>query len=1172
MPPQGVVYSEKKTSLKLSSIVGDDSEMVYDGLLNGTKVKVIVDNGASHMFVSRNTMEKCGLSLVKATADCELADGSSISVDGHCRGNLEIEKLSFEEDIYVLPSVSNDQEELSITVGRTWLKYFNPDIDWRTNYVKIRRPDGSDICIYPRGTKPKKKVRFKLISIKQLKKIVRKKAGELFAVRVKPKPKPSTMKVHRKFVDIVEEFEDVLIDEIPDELPPFRDVNFEINLKTDEPPPVRPVIRLSTSELQELKRQLQLLLEKGLIRPSSSPYGAPVFFVKKKSGELRMVCDYRALNKITIKDSNPLPLINEALDQVSGATIFSQIDLIGAYHQIRVREMDIPKTAIRTRYGSFEWTVLCFGLTNAPATFTRLLTSLLHELNGECLVLFLDDVLIYSRSIEEHRLHLRKLFMILRKNKLYAKRTKCCIGVPEVDFLGFTVNQKGVGTQRRLISAIEEWPVPSSVKEVQSFLGLANFYRRFVKNYAKIARPLSDVTRQDNYKWESEQAESFEALKQAMTTAPVLAHPKSSEKFVLSTDASKYAVGASLVQNGHPVAFLSHRLTDVETRWTTGDQELLAFIIALKEWSVYLRGRNFVFYTDHEPIRYLQTKPKLNGRQARWLDLLQEYDFDVKHIPGVKNIVPDSLSRRADHVLQFKFMKLQDPQFRNRIIEGYTKDEWSQKMIEMWSNNFSDYKSEDYEKVKSQEDYNKVKSQNMNYKYSDKLLYWIAYGKARVYVPDVDQLRKEIIEGFHCSSHLGKDKIYNSVSLYTYWKNQYRDVEKFVSSCHECQKNKTKSVRPSGELQPLGIPSECWSEITCDFVSSFPKSNRGKDTVLVIVDRLSKQAIFVPTTENVDAQAVRLLFEDALFSKHGVPSVIVSDRDPKFTSNYWKCLAELNLIELNMSTSSHPQTDGQSENLIRTLSNMIRSYIQQCPEDWDLSLSQLEFEYNCSKHKTTGLAPFEIELGRIPTNPFTKSLSDCNIKNQKAADYVERIAAYKRIARDKIAEARSSQKYYADKKRRPVAFKEGDLVMLRSETLDTFNRSTLPKKWRPKYLGPLKVIKVMGPVTYKIELPPSMKKAHNVFHVSKLKKFIGKEIQGTIDIVIDADGTSEQEVAEILDKKRIGRKLHYLVRFEGDPESEALWLQKSDLKNCMDLVNEFERSLKKKNVAAVSEF
>jgi len=501
---------------------------------------------------------------------------------------------------------------------------------------EVELGDGSVRVIRPRQQKrSQERVTFKRISIKTMVKIVRKKKAELFAIRVIPSMKD--MHVSDDYKDLVLEYQDIFKGELPDTLPPRREVDFEIHLKADEPAPVRPVIRLSPDELAELRRQLQMLLQKKLIRPSSSPYGAPVFFVKKKEGDLRMVCDYRALNKITVPDSNPVPLISEAIDQVSGATIFSKIDLLGAYHQMRLREEEIPKTAIRTRYGSFEWRVLCFGLMNAPASVTRLLSTLLRDLHGDGLVLFLDDVLVYSRTKEEHAAHLRRLFDILRKNKLYAKRSKCHIGMDEVDFLGYSISARGITMQDRLKRAMLEWPTPNSLKEIQQFVGLANYYRKFIRGFAKILRPVTDLLRKHTFSWGDEQQNAFDQLKTTLTTAPVLAHPSSEKEFFVSTDASKFAVGATLEQDGKPVGYLSHRLSDAETNWDTGDQELLAFMISLRHWDIYLRGRNFTFRTDHEPIRYLQSKARLSGRQARWLDVLQSYTYDTEHITGAKH-------------------------------------------------------------------------------------------------------------------------------------------------------------------------------------------------------------------------------------------------------------------------------------------------------------------------------------------------------------------------------------------------------------------------------------------------------------------------------------------------------------------------------------------------------
>ena len=339
-----------------------------------------------------------------------------------------------------------------------------------------------------------------------------------------------------------------------------------------------------------------------------------------------------------------------------------------------------------------------------------------------------------------------------------------------------------------------------------------------------------------------------------------------------------------------------------------------------------------------------------------------------------------------------------------------------------------------------------------------------------------------------------------------------------------------------------------------------PISENGFDVVLVIVDKLLKRAIFEAVKKTFGAREVAQVFQDRLFAKPGVPITIVLDRDPKVISNYWTGLTELLNIRLNKSTADHPQTDGQSENLIRTLCNMPRSSIQKVPMNWDQDLSVFEFEYNSSKHGSTGLSPFEVDMGRIPHNPFTRSLSECKVKCQSSFDAVERRKAYKRIARDNLALARAKQKFYADQHRREVSLAAGDSVMLRSDVIDGPRRTDLPKKRQAKYLGPFEVKEVRGPVNYMIEMPPDMKRKHNVFHVSKLKPYNRPSNEvGTPSVFIDAGSNKEQIVHRIFNKKRENRRVLYLVQFYGDAEEDLIWMHKSELKICIDLVKDFEK-------------
>ena len=1132
---------------RLSSLetVTEEYSMDYNCTLNGMKIVGHLDPGATDRFIDPNEAKRLRLPITPHEDDVELGDGSFVRSKGTTTATLNMNGLTSPEHIYVLPMSGNTK----FVIGKKWLQNHNPNIDWRTEYIRIKNLDGSVKVIVPRTVKrDARRVSMKRISIKAMTRLVRKQKAELFAIRVHPSMKDVT--VSTDFKDLVSEYDDIFKGELPNTLPPRRDIDFEIHLKKDEPPPVRPVIRISPDELVELKKQLQDLLSKRLIRPSSSPFGAPIFFVKKKEGDLRMVCDYRALNRITITDSNPVPLISEALDQVSGACISSKIDLLGAYHQMRIREEDIPKTAIRTRYGSFEWRVLCFGLTNAPASFTRLLSTLLRELNGECLVLFLDDVLVYSKSREEHAVHLRRLFDLLRKNQLYAKRSKCVIGASEVEFLGHIVSEHGIAMQDRLKDAIIDWPTPKSVKEVQQFIGLANYYRKFILGYAKILQPISDIVRKHKFEWTEEQESSFVQLKTALTTAPVLAHPASDKEFVISTDASKYAVGATLEQDGRPVAYLSHRLSDAERNWDTGDQELLAFMIALRHWDIYLRGRKFTFRTDHEPIRYLQTKARLSGRQARWLDVLQSYTYDTQHVPGRKNVVPDALSRRPDQAPSIRKLEVMEDDWLKKVKCGYENDEFSHQMIMFLQD-------------EQTPTIGKVRQQASNYEYTGDYLLWKGTETKRIYVPDTDTLRFDIIGQFHSPAHLGTDKTYPKLTSQLYWPGMYADTERYCAHCHDCQLNKVPNTAPAGKLQSHEIPGTVWDVVTMDFLTELPQCKAGFDSVFVIVEKLSKRAVFIPTTKTVTAPEAAQLLQDTIFSKHGIPVKIISDRDPKFKSNFWQTMMQLLNVKLNISTADHPQTDGQSEAMIRTLSNMIRKTVQEDKDNWHEMLSTLEFEYNSSKNASTTLTPFEVDLGRNPHNPLTRKLEDCGVRCQSAADMVDKMNSFRTLERDKIAEAQSRQRYYADAKRRDLNFKEADLVLLRNETLSTSKRSGLPTKWRSKYLGPLKITKVIGPVDYRVELPPSMQRAHNVFHVSKLRKYkepLGRK--GPLSVVIDADGTVEQEVEAILRKKKHQRRIYYLVQFMDDPESEAVWLPKSELTNCKELIKRFEESMR----------
>ncbi|KAJ9527894.1 hypothetical protein QJQ45_005531 [Haematococcus lacustris] len=445
----------------------------------------------------------------------------------------------------------------------------------------------------------------------------------------------------------------------PQGLPPERAVGHSIPLQPDGKPPARPSYRMSKPEQDELRKQITDLLAKGLIEPSSSPYAAPVLFVQKKSGELRMCIDYRQLNKITIRDQYPLPRIDDLFDQLAGKTVFSSLDLQAGYHQIRIPAEDVPKTAFRTPMGHYQFKVLCFGLTNAPATFQRVMNEAFAEVINDCALVYLDDILVMSKDSEEHLVHLRRVFDLLRKNKFYAKLSKCEFMQRTLKFLGHIISAQGISVDPCKVTAISEWPVPTSLKTLQSFLGAANYVRKFVHNFSTIAAPLTNLTgpKKESFPWKAwPQAEldAFNALKQAISNVPMLKLPDHSKPFQVHCDASLEGIGAVLMQDGYPLAYYSRKLIPAEINYTTGEQELLALVSACQQWRCYLEGVPFTLKPADSMFqvgdRVLLSTMNLRNMVGKARKLLPRYvgPFRIEAHVGrdaVKLTLPQAMSR-----------------------------------------------------------------------------------------------------------------------------------------------------------------------------------------------------------------------------------------------------------------------------------------------------------------------------------------------------------------------------------------------------------------------------------------------------------------------------------------------------------------------------------------------
>jgi len=1166
-------------------------EMVFTGFVRDRAMKVLMDSGASSCFIGKSMVQKHGLvirpSCLKSVAT---AAGRNVSILGAVTFQLQLGPAVVEVTAHILPDFL---PQVHLILGEDFMQNKTNNISLRynpsrciifsetPNEVVLERSHTCQVMSHKGGSDVESNDLPNLISPAQAARYIKRNPLKAFVALIKPYAldpgvvastiasgsEPLVPHVHLvpphvhcvtpnldlvpphllgSLTSLFEEYSDIF-SETPLAGGALVDtLEHTIKLVPGAKPTFRKNFRFSPIELQELRKQVTDFLAKGIITPSNSPFGAPVLFVPKPNGGLRFCLDYRALNAITIKSRYQLPRIDDLLDSARGAEVFSSLDLAGGFHQLRIADSDCEKTAFATPFGHFEWRVLSMGLTNSPSSFMSTMQQVFEDyvVNGKSpahscapgttpdlcdlrkfLLIYLDDILIMSSSPTEHLHHLRLVFERLRKHRFQVKLSKCNFFQEQIKYLGHILSRDGIRVDPAKVKTLLDWEFPTSCLGVQQFLGLANYFRKHIPNFSRLSAPLYALTKKSSIFLKGEESLlAFAAIKKLLIEPPVLAYPNPDLPYEIISDASITGCGAILVQEGRPVAYFSSRYSSAERNYTTGEQELLGIIKALKEWRCYVEGcQGLTLVTDHNPLTFFSVQPTLSRRQARWSEFLSRFHYEVKYSPGASNPA-DSLSRLYGNANAVASM--------------------------VFALTISEFKSDLLDRIKVESNLDPhFKDESVTRPYVQQSGYWTY--QDRIVVPASMQI--EIIKEHHSnvvSGHFSWSRTVDLISRQFWWPKMRPAVQDFVKSCLSCQRNKSSTQRPFGLLSPLDIPDSRWHTVTMDWIMDLPPSAQGNNAIMVIVDKLTKYVHLVPTTKESSSEDVARLFIAHVYQYHGLPKVLISDRDTRFTSGFWRSFCKHLGMQPRYSTAFHPQTDGQTERTNRVLEEVLRHFIDGEHKQWEELLPLAAFAMNNAKSSSTGETPFFLNHGCHPATPVSLGLPEGKLPSLDAV-FKDLEFTHSKI-RELLKSAQDRQKAYADARfRRPHDFKKDDFVLLSTRNLKF---KTGKKKLHPKFIGPFKILDMVpgSNNAARLALPASYSRIHPVFHVSLLKPYhVDVHCTPPTPEPLVEDGVPMYSVEKILSTRvrRNGKRKvqEFLIKWLGYDDAHNSWEPRKNL-------------------------
>ena len=1126
---------------------------------NMADIKALVDSGATDNFIHPNFVKRMGIGrkeLDKPKNIYNIDDTTNKAGQITHYLNLAVTTGGTTKEMRFLVT---DIGREDVLLGYPWLSAYEPRFSWRHGTI-----DEANLPIILRTIKPNspRDVIVRYLSTEEREDIVRELEQEVGG-------EPSTIKTtatelaiaaqqYTKAAELPQEYQQfakVFSEEESHRFPPSRDFDHAITLRPDAPSSIScKVYPMTREEDEALDTWIDDQLEKGYIEPSISPYASSFFFIKKKDGKLRPVQDYRTINSYTIRNQYPLPLISDLIRDLGGARLYTKFDVRQGYNNIRIKEADAHKAAFKTRRGLHQPRVMMFGLCNSPATFQAFMndryrqTIAKHEALGTIIRIYMDDIAVATKltgSPDEikaaHVAAVSDVLQVASDNDLYFKLEKCVFHAPSIDYLGVILEGGVTRMDPVKIAGIRDWPTPKSIKDIRSFLGFCNFYRPFIKGFSKIARPLNELTRKDvPWNWGKPQQQAFANLKRRVTDEPILAHPDPTKQYVLEVDASGYALGAVLSQRGddgklHPISYYSRTLTAAERNYDIYNRELTAMVEGLDHDRPLLAGTILpvIIKTDHLNLTHWREPQKISRRVARQVLQLAEYNFEIHHIKGTANGKADALSRRPDYDTgeddNQDVVVLPDALFVRAITTIHT-----------------DHEKQDEDTLKPWIDPHELKKVNGTW-----------YKNARRVITHIGEGTRTVIKAHHDSQVYGHPGIARTIQLVeraNWWPGLRREVTDYVKGCAECQRNKVNTRPTRAPLQPIFAKPEAmpFETVAIDFITKLPES-QGYDSILTVTDHdCSKATIFIPCVEEISGEETAILYAKHVFARFGLPTKIISDRDPRFASKFTRELCRILGIQQNISTAYHPRTDGQSERSNQWLEQYLRFWVNERQDDWAQRLPVAEFVHNNWPSETTRKSPFHILMGYHPRADWTDNRSPIPQVTTRLEQLKE--------ARNKAQELMKKAQLSWVKHRDTPKYKEGDQVWLEGRHLRT-NQPTA--KLAPRRHGPFPIIQVMSPVNYRLKLPTQWS-IHDVFHIDLLTPYRETPTHGANyqrpppDLI---EGVEEFEVEKVLDSRRYGRgrKLQYLIKWKGYPDSDNQWVNWDDATGSLDAIQDFKK-------------